>query len=184
MLTANLWPEVRLCNGAAGTVVSILFADGHRPPSLPIVVIVKFNKYSGPSISTDQPFSVPVPPITFEWCTGNSKHSHQQLPLKLRYAITIHKSQGQTLDKAVIDLGKREMAAGCTFVAASRLRSLQDCMFETMSFQRLASISNSKNFQTRLSRLEQLAAQTKQCNSSSSMCSASQVHLPAWSTTP
>ena len=32
MLTANLWPEVGLCNGAAGTVASILFAEGHHPP--------------------------------------------------------------------------------------------------------------------------------------------------------
>ena len=179
LLTANLRPEVGLRNGAAGTVISILFADGHRPPSLPIAVIVKFKKYIGPFFLTDQPCSVPVPPITFDWCAGNAKHSRQQLPLKLRYAITIHKSQGKTLDKAVIDLGKREMAAGCTFVAASRVRSLEDCIVEPMSFQRLASISNNRNFQARLTEescLQELAAQTKQCTHPSSMDCTSSMH--------
>ena len=140
MLTANLWPEVGLCNGAAGTVMSILYAVSHCPPSLPNAVVVKFNKYIGPSILLDQPCTVPVPPITFEWCACNAKQSCQQLPLKLRYVITIHKSQGQTLDKAVINLGKQEMAAGCTFVATSWVHSLEDCVLKPMSFQRLASI--------------------------------------------
>ena len=39
----------------------------------------------------------------------------------LSYNITIHKSQGQTLSKAVIDIGDKEMTAGCTFVAVSSL---------------------------------------------------------------
>jgi ATP-dependent exoDNAse (exonuclease V) alpha subunit len=34
--------------------------------------------------------------------------------------MTIHMSQGQTLTKAVVDLGKGEKVAGCTFVATSR----------------------------------------------------------------
>ena len=56
MLTPNLWPVVGLCNGAASTVVSILFAEGHHPPSLPIAVIARFNMYSGPSSSDYQLF--------------------------------------------------------------------------------------------------------------------------------
>ena len=55
MLTANFWPEVGLCNGAAGTVLSILYADRHRPPSLPIAVIVEFRKYNGPLICLINP---------------------------------------------------------------------------------------------------------------------------------
>ena len=66
--------------------------------------------------------SVFQPPITFEWGYTNNL-SRQQLPLQTSYAITIHKSQGQTLQKAVIDIGKSEHAPGTTFVAISRLWS-------------------------------------------------------------
>lgn len=167
MLTANLWPEVGLCNGASGTVVSILFTEDQRSPCLPIAVIVRFDVYTGPSLMHDQPCCVPIPPITFEWTNVQAKHSRQQLPLQLRYAITIPKCQGQTLNKAVIDLGKKEMAAGCTFVAISRLRSLEDSLIEPMSYQRLLSISKGKNFQSRVTEevhLEQLAVATQQNN--------------------
>lgn len=76
--------------------------------------------------------------------------------MRLSYAITIHKSQGQTLSKVVIDIGDKEMAAGCTFVVVSRLRSLTDGIFEPITFQRLASIGNMKRLKQRLTEEERL----------------------------
>ena len=76
--------------------------------------------------------------------------SHQQLPLRLSYALTIHKSQGQTLDKVVIDLGNKEMAAGCSFVALSRLRKLSDCLINPMPFERLTKIGKLEGLQKRI----------------------------------
>ena len=48
-----------------------------------------------------------------------------QYPLKLAWGITIHKSQGKTFERAVIDLGRRAFAAGQTYVALSRCTALE-----------------------------------------------------------
>ncbi len=47
-----------------------------------------------------------------------------QYPMKLAYAITIHKSQSKTYDKVYIDLGNGAFSAGQTYVALSRCKTL------------------------------------------------------------
>ena len=48
----------------------------------------------------------------------------RQYPLMLAWAVTIHKSQGKTFDKVVIDIGKGTFAHGQTYVALSRCTTL------------------------------------------------------------
>jgi len=67
----------------------------------------------------------------------------QQLPLQLAWAMTIHKCQGLTLEKAWIDLGKSESVTGMTYVALSRVRNLSDLVLEPLTFERLQALKRS-----------------------------------------
>jgi ATP-dependent DNA helicase PIF1 len=48
-----------------------------------------------------------------------------QFPLRLAWAVTIHKSQGKTYERAIVDLGQRSFAPGQTYVALSRISELE-----------------------------------------------------------
>ena len=162
MLTLNLWTAVGLCNGATGTGIDFIYADNQQPPDLPEAVIVK---------QLPRSFNYRVYFIMCTYMPNNSSktldglHERQQLPLKLAWAITIHKSQGLTLPKAWIDIGQTERTAGISYVAISRVKTLPSCIIEPMTFERLKSIKKSASLKFRIEeeeRLNELAEQTSQ----------------------
>ena len=104
MLRRNLSTEDGPVNGAIGTVLSV--------SSTSACVIVKFDNIEDP-VSIMRIF-----------CALKQFYVHrQQFPLTVFYAFTIHKSQGLSLDSAIIDLSDKVCGEGMAYVALSRVRS-------------------------------------------------------------
>ena len=85
---------------------------------------------------------MPISPVDTTWQDGVTQ-VRAQLPLRISWAITMHMSQGQTLDKAVIDMGPKEACTGLTFVCLGRAKRLVDLMVEPMSFDRIGNLGKS-----------------------------------------
>ena len=159
MLTRNLWTEAGLCNGTMSTIKEIIFSENHTSPMLPIAIIVQFDSnYIGPSFCEDTPNCVPICPVTSSSTSLGNNLQRIQFPLKLAWSMTIHKSQGLTLEKCWIDLGTSERVAGLTYVALSRVH-----VIEPVTFDRLHSLKKKSNYKCRVleeARLERLAQDT------------------------
>ena len=87
---------------------------------------------------------VPTFPVTTDWSSptpnGEMKsHSRTMLPIRLCYAWTVWKSQGQTIPgKVVISLGEKEREHGLTYTAFSRVKKMSNLgILGGMSYARL-----------------------------------------------
>ena len=70
------------------------------------------------------------------------------IPLTPAYAISIHKSQGMTLDKVILNIGKSEFANGLTYTGLSRVKKIEDLAFDDPfpAHERFLSIQKPKQF--------------------------------------
>jgi ATP-dependent DNA helicase PIF1 len=163
MLTQNIWVERGLVNGSMGTVGDITWSEGVEPrKSLPLAVMVAFDGYTGPTLTShnlNRPV-VPVFPVRRDFFIGNALCHRSQLPLTTAYAITVHKAQGMTLDRVVLNISKPDFAPGLTYVAVSRCKTLQGILFEEpFDYDRFGAQTNSKTDEARQSDRERRAAQ-------------------------
>lgn len=178
-ITSNVWTSAGLANGATGIIIHIDWAaggDSIRPPGVPAVLYVKLKDFKGPQYFTvasrvingqtvDLEDVVPIAPIEAQDERGPAANAsgqrgarcvRRQLPVRLAFGVTHHKSQGGTLDVVVLDLGERENNDGQSFTALSRCRDLQNMLLEDFTLERLTAIGDSPSFAARLAALDRL----------------------------
>ena len=75
----------------------------------------------------------------------------------LAYAVSIHRSQGITLEKAIVDIGDAEFQIGLTYVALSRVKILNGLLLKpSFNYDELFKINNSKVMTGRRDELQRL----------------------------
>lgn len=116
-------PLLRLKKGAL--VMAVKNSQNRQFFNGSIGRVVDFEPFSDyPVVEFGNGKIVTMVPDSWELRDGEKKRaSIMQIPLRLAYAITVHKSQGMTLDSAIIDL-RKAFAEGMGYVALSRVRSL------------------------------------------------------------
>ncbi len=133
MLTSNINVPFGLYNGSMGRVTDIIYLDGRGPTnSMPDVVMVEFDKYTGPPFLDHSPNLVPIVPLERRIDCHCYNCKRTQVPLRLGWGTTIHRCQGMTIGESesnryiVIDPGTKQFESrtpGALFVALSRAKT-------------------------------------------------------------
>ena len=121
MVTSNIFTDLDVANGVRGEIVAIVLNEQdeeqrmkdmssvhlHHPPRY---VLVKLNRTKVPSLEGLPPNVIPIAPITKTFTTNKDDTKltvyRTQLPLTPAYAFTDYRSQGQTLEPVIVDIGR------------------------------------------------------------------------------
>ena len=102
------------------------------------------HPYTGkPLLGENYPKCIPIVPFTAQSMYRGKMRSRTQFPLRLCWTMTIHKSQGLTIDRAVIDIGKSDIGIGMTYVALSRLKTIDGLFLKYKPYDRYQKINDS-----------------------------------------
>lgn len=118
VVNINVCGELHIANGSQGIIV------GFNEDNLPYV---KFNNSKEPILIDYYIWKSEV----------NKMIGVSQIPLIYSWAITIHKAQGLTLENAIIDIGSNIFAYGQTYVALSRLKSLEGLYLTSFDYSKI-----------------------------------------------
>jgi len=118
IVNLTLCGELQIANGSQGVIV------GFNEHNLPYV---QFNNCKDPTLIDYYIWKSEV----------NKMVGLSQIPLIYSWAITIHKAQGLTLENAIIDIGSNIFAYGQTYVALSRLKSLDGLYLTSFDYSKI-----------------------------------------------
>lgn len=138
MMTKNTYQKDGVINGSLGRVVAF---SGRK--NYPVV------DFAGGVKITVSPEDWLIEKFDQEKQVMIAEAGVSQIPLNLAWAITIHKSQGLTLDKILCDLSD-VFSPGQAYVALSRCRSLDGVFIEKINFNKIFCDENASNFYKRL----------------------------------
>jgi len=112
VVTANVDQDMGIVNGTRGVVIEVKSRSVIIKKVNNVILEIKYHK------STN---------------AEDSNISVMYIPLKLAYALSIHKSQGMTLDAIEIDIGSKIFAAGQAYTALSRAQTLESVKVKSIS---------------------------------------------------
>ena len=88
-------------------------------------VVTGFGLDGNPIVKFLNGRTLTVKPATWSSDDGDEGVHREQIPLRVAYALTIHKAQGASLDSALVDVGPSTFECGQAYVALSRVRNLE-----------------------------------------------------------
>lgn len=110
----------RWVNGTVGQVLGVVFDEQGEPEAVEV-------KLAGGEVHFVTPHTWDVYHFYLNGREIDSKKvgSFTQFPMRIAFAVTIHKAQGKTFDRLIIDIGRGTFAHGQMYVALSRATSLE-----------------------------------------------------------
>ena len=123
--------EKRWVNGTIGKIIDVVeeeIPDFESPDNAPQIRQVVLIELTDGEIVEVRPNTWDIYRFSFDkkalQINSKSIGSFTQMPFKLAWAITIHKSQGKTFEKVILDIGRGTFSSGQLYVALSRCTSL------------------------------------------------------------
>lgn len=149
--------ELKLKQGAL--VMAVKNATDRKYVNGSLGVITGFDSMTNyPIVKFHNGKTIDMVPDSWELRDGDKKRaSITQIPLRLAWAITVHKSQGMTLDAARIDLGKA-FVEGMGYVALSRVKNLNNLYLAGLNRMALRVSDDAKYIDAHLRESSDIAA--------------------------
>jgi ATP-dependent DNA helicase PIF1 len=164
MCVANLDVDRGICNGSQGVVIDFAeeTASSEKRHIIPVVrfvngTVMRITPY--PRQSEEYPCIVV-----------------SQIPLCLAWSMTIHKIQGATLDFAEMDIGRSIFVAGQSYVALSRVKTLEGLFLSEFNYSKIKSDPRVNEF---YNSMHQLSSEEMEAELASSMLKIRLTKQPA-----